>query len=390
MKKSINMNLSGQIFHIDEDAYRLLENYLESLKYHFNRSGDDPEIVQEFESRIAEHLLAQSHAQSRVVSIELVSQVIELMGRPEEIFDSEELKDRPSSSSTATDAGTHSSSASAQYNIPNPQTVNRRKLYRDIDNAKLCGVISGLAAYWGWNRGAMRLVFIVGCILLLDNWIVVPLLAYLAAWMIIPAAETATQKLEMWGKPISTETIGEHVRSEAMQPSVDKSTQRMMGCFSAGCITTIGITVLGLGFLTILARLSSQALEHPDFPLHGFVLEWDSWYAPMPMLVISMILVLLIPLLFWLYPWLTGRDRNEVLPTWVRITGTIVWGIAVGVFMYCFVKAFIYGGTNSWLDFLHQQHRINLRPWQLDGFDLACRVWDFVASIPAILRDLLF
>lgn len=209
----------------------------------------------------------------------------------------------------------------------------------------------------------MRFVFILICLFVLDNWIIIPLIPYLAAWMMIPAAETTTQKLEMWGQPINTETIGEHVRSQAMQPSVDKSTQRMMGCLSAGCLTSIGITVLGLGLLTILVRLSNRAIDYAEAPVSGLTLAWGHWYDPMPLLVLSMVLIILIPLLLWLYPFMIGKERKEALPSWVRITATIVWVIATGVFMYCFIKAFIYGGTSSWFDYLNQRRGIHCNHW---------------------------
>ena len=37
MKKTLTVNLGGTVFHIDEDAYRLLDNYLCNLKLHFRR-----------------------------------------------------------------------------------------------------------------------------------------------------------------------------------------------------------------------------------------------------------------------------------------------------------------------------------------------------------------
>ena len=37
MKKTLTVNLGGTVYHIDEDAYVLLDNYLNNLKYHFLR-----------------------------------------------------------------------------------------------------------------------------------------------------------------------------------------------------------------------------------------------------------------------------------------------------------------------------------------------------------------
>ena len=37
MKKTFTINLSGTVYHIDEDAYNLLDNYLENLKHYFRK-----------------------------------------------------------------------------------------------------------------------------------------------------------------------------------------------------------------------------------------------------------------------------------------------------------------------------------------------------------------
>lgn len=54
MKKTLTVNLGGTVFHIDEDAYRLLDNYLCNLKLHFRRQAGADEIVNDIELRISE------------------------------------------------------------------------------------------------------------------------------------------------------------------------------------------------------------------------------------------------------------------------------------------------------------------------------------------------
>ena len=85
MKKTLTVNLGGTVYHIDEDAYVLLDNYLNNLKYHFRSETDADEIVRDMENRIAE-LFSEyiSHGQ-QVITIENVEEVIARMGRPEEI-----------------------------------------------------------------------------------------------------------------------------------------------------------------------------------------------------------------------------------------------------------------------------------------------------------------
>ena len=54
MKKTLTVNLGGTVFHIDEDAYRLLDNYLCNLKLHFRKQEGAEEIVNDIENRISE------------------------------------------------------------------------------------------------------------------------------------------------------------------------------------------------------------------------------------------------------------------------------------------------------------------------------------------------
>ena len=45
MKKTLTVNLGGTVYHIDEDAYVLLDNYLNNLRYHFRKEAGADEIV---------------------------------------------------------------------------------------------------------------------------------------------------------------------------------------------------------------------------------------------------------------------------------------------------------------------------------------------------------
>ena len=53
MKKTLTVNLGGTVYHIDEDAYNLLDNYLNNLRYHFRKEEGADEIVRDMETRIA-------------------------------------------------------------------------------------------------------------------------------------------------------------------------------------------------------------------------------------------------------------------------------------------------------------------------------------------------
>jgi len=54
MKKTVNINLSHKVFHIDEDAYERLVEYLDKLRAHFAKEEGCAEILDDIENRIAE------------------------------------------------------------------------------------------------------------------------------------------------------------------------------------------------------------------------------------------------------------------------------------------------------------------------------------------------
>ena len=69
MKKTLTVNLGGTVFNIDDDAYRLLDNYLSNLKIHFRKEAGADEIVDDIERRISELFAEKLSAGSQVITI---------------------------------------------------------------------------------------------------------------------------------------------------------------------------------------------------------------------------------------------------------------------------------------------------------------------------------
>lgn len=194
MKKTLTVNLGGTVYHIDEDAYRLLDNYLNNLRLHFRKQEGAEEIVNDMENRIAELFSEMISESKQVITITDVEGVITRMGRPEDFGD------------TADDHDTGKSSDGA--NKQNYQhTTTARRCFRDPDNKMLGGVAAGLAVYLGWDSTLVRvlmfiLVFVPYCPMII---------LYLACWIFIPEARTAAEKLSMRGEAITVENIGKTV-----------------------------------------------------------------------------------------------------------------------------------------------------------------------------------
>ena len=183
MKKTFNINLGDIVFHIDEDAYELLDKYLSNLRIHFSKEEGAEEIVHDMELRISELFSERLHESKQVISIADVEEVIGQMGKPEE-FSEDATQD---TQSYTEEKGT-------------------RRLYRNPDDKVIGGVCSGIAAYMGWDVTLVRLFTLVFGFLF--QGIIV---AYIISWILIPEAQTATEKLSMKGMKVNVENIGKTV-----------------------------------------------------------------------------------------------------------------------------------------------------------------------------------
>jgi len=179
MKKTISVNLNGSVFVLDEDAYQLLDNYIKQLNKHFASEEGNQEIIADIESRIAEHLKSGLKVDNQVINVDEVRRVIEIMGKPGDIDD----------------AGVSQET--------NTQYQSYRKMYRDLDDKILGGVCSGMGHYWRVEPVLFRIIFALTIL-----WGGLGFFIYLILWIVVPAATTTAQKLEMRGEPVTAENIG--------------------------------------------------------------------------------------------------------------------------------------------------------------------------------------
>jgi len=190
MNKTVNINLAGTFFHIDENAYQKLQRYLEAIKRSFTDSQGRNEIIADIETRIAELFIERVENEKQVVSIKEVEEVITIMGQPEDyIVDEEIFEDEPKKTYTSS------------------RTNSSRKLFRDTENAYIGGVSSGLSQYFDIDALWIRLIWV-----LLFFGAGTGILVYILLWILMPAAETTSEKLAMSGKPVNITNIEEKVK----------------------------------------------------------------------------------------------------------------------------------------------------------------------------------
>src|ERR1700739_1982374 len=141
MNKTIIININGIVFHIEEDAYEVLKNYMTDVKRHFMNSADSLEITTDIENRIAEMFNELLARESKQVLVEQdVNTIIGQMGTVADFERSEQ-------DTEATFSDTYYSGAAT------------RRLFRDPDDHLVAGVCAGIANYFDVNVVWIRLAF---------------------------------------------------------------------------------------------------------------------------------------------------------------------------------------------------------------------------------------
>ena len=186
MKKTFTVNVNGIVFHIDEDAFNVLNDYLSSIKKHFSREDGRDEIISDIEARIAEILQGSISDQKQVITIEDIEKVIEVIGLPSE-FDGDEVFEESNSSSKKS-----------------------KRLYRDPDNTMIGGVCSGLGSYFHSDPVWFRLVFVLAVVFGVGTGLIV----YLILWIVVPEAKSTAEKLEMRGEKVNISNIENSIKEE--------------------------------------------------------------------------------------------------------------------------------------------------------------------------------
>jgi len=189
MNKTVNINIGGLFFHIDEDAYQKLSRYFDAIKRSLSNSSGKDEIMKDIEMRVAELFTERQKSDKHVINTKDVDEVVTVMGQPEDYRIDD---DAPETTST---------------NFSSKQ--NLKKLYRDEERGMIGGVCTGLGHYFGIDSVWIKISFLI-----LFFGFGTGLIAYLVLWIAMPKAVTTSEKLEMRGEPVTISNIEKKVREE--------------------------------------------------------------------------------------------------------------------------------------------------------------------------------
>jgi phage shock protein PspC (stress-responsive transcriptional regulator) len=170
MNKTINVNIAGSVFQIDDNAFEKLRGYLQAVNVRFRQIPGGHEALDDFEARVAEIFLTKRGV-TGIITLDDVEEMIAIMGRPEDIDDGYEEEVRTE-----------------------PGTTGQRRLYRNPDETVIAGVAGGIGSYINVDPVWIRLLFIFFTIFWGFGFFV-----YIALWVALPVASTESRMRELYG-----------------------------------------------------------------------------------------------------------------------------------------------------------------------------------------------
>lgn len=174
MKKTINVAIGGCGFTLEEDAYKLMNEYLEGFKAALDESSVNDNVMDELEGRIAD-LLKQRMGGCEVATSVMVQEIIDQIGYPE---------------------GYTAKPNNTEYGIA------PKKFFRDSDEKKIAGVCSGLAIYFDVDVVLIRVLFLIALFCgTAGFW------AYIAVWIVAPETHSPEDKCALRGLPQTSENL---------------------------------------------------------------------------------------------------------------------------------------------------------------------------------------
>jgi len=316
MKKTFTINISGSVFHIDEDAYQKLQNYLHMLTVHFGSDADGREILQDIEARIAELFTKKMDTEEKdVVNDEWVDEVIARMGKPEDFLEAE---------------GEEIDEECKTKDSDQNQSRVKRRMYRDPDHRVLAGVCSGMGAYFNIDPVILRVIFAILFFVTSGTWFIV----YVVLWIAVPKAKTTAQRLEMRGQEATVSNIEKSIKEEVKEVQESYNRFRSSDSYNKGRehvsrfgeivynVLKVFLKVLGVvlgalmilvGFLGLLGFLISMMVGHSVMSSAPWIGHWGGqvvvpemahfFIAPtsITILMIALAFLVAIPLLAVLY-----------------------------------------------------------------------------------------
>jgi phage shock protein PspC (stress-responsive transcriptional regulator) len=235
MDKTIKINLAGVLFQLEEDAYKMLREYLHAIGLRLKSTPEGNETLEDIESRIAEIFQSQKSI-AGVITKENVNAMMAIIGQPEDFenFPSEEEQSSP--------------------------TQKRTGLFRNTNDAILGGVCSGTGSYLKIDPVWIRILFVIT-----SFFFGLGIFLYIALWIALPKAGLTDRKY--FGSSPAGNVINEIFRASG----------KAFFVILRVVMIILGITLIITGFLTLICFVVLFFFKYPA-PVSTEVVEFNLFY----------------------------------------------------------------------------------------------------------------
>lgn len=370
MKKNITINLCGRLFQIDEDAYEMLQHYIESLRSSFGRQEGGEEIVDDIEARIAELFDELRQNGIEAIAIEHVKEIITRIGEPEQL-----TGDEGEQKSEDTESHRYDSFQSAANGIRDEirSRTAGKKLFRNPKDKMLAGVLSGFATYTNTDPVIWRLATIV-----FTACYGIGLIAYIVLAIVLPEAKTPEQVLQMEGKEVTPQNLADVVveknETATQSPNLLRSLFSILLKLLIGF--SVGIALIVCLFLCVCALVALVmvvcALVLPvssSMPWSLESLGLAGLYQSNPMVIVlftfTLFMLLLIPIYAIIHMVLSLTGKTQPMGIGQRITLILLWIAALccvvpcGIIMNQYSEEFFHQKYDNHVSYRYQGVRMS-------------------------------
>lgn len=222
-----------------------------------------------------------------------------------------------------------------------------KKFYRDADRKVIGGVAGGIASYFGIELSVVRFLGVLSIV-----FFGIGVISYVILWIIAPTANTLTEKMEMKGEPITLSNIESKIKNdlnssegEGKESSISQILLLPFRLVSV-LLTALGkllkalgpilrwiigielilISVVGIIALIVAASfaMGMKGTQFGTFPMVMTVARELPWY-----LILSSVLLILIPLIFFLLLGITLISNRKIAgnSVWLTLAGLWIVGI---------------------------------------------------------------
>ncbi len=264
METITRIHIARIAYDIEVAAHAKLERYLNAVKRGLDNDTAE-EVMNDIEARMTELLAERNIHEGDVITTADVRFVEEQLGTPDQF--------------------------AAEVDTEIGHVVQPRRLLRDTDNALLGGVASGLGLYFNIDPLIFRLAFVA--LALLGG---LGVLLYLLLWVLVPAASSSAEKLQMQGKAVTAATLQNYRQTmeRTLRNSGTASGRVVLKSLKIVVTTVAAATLLSIaaGIAIATSALYMQPLRALVWPYHtNFVAVGAVWLFALSLIVMLVLFI---------------------------------------------------------------------------------------------------